>query len=158
MSKIAIEEVQSVLEQHKVKDTAAIIKDLEQILEELKAEKEIEKENKPKYEYIVVLHEPSGKLIADKIDEIVSAFVIQQEEGEDSGLALSKIVDAAKTQNENAKSKKTRLENIREIFDGLKPKFLKEKKIKIKTKESVRVVLTDGKLGNIQPIKQEETE
>ncbi len=156
--KIALEEVQSVLEQHKVKDTAAIMKDLEQILAELQAEKEAEKEEKPAYETVVVVHDPSGKLIADKMDEVISAFVVQQEEGQDAGLIMSKIADAARAQNEDAKRKKSRLQNLREVFDGLKSKYLKEKKIKIKTKEPVRVLLTDGKtnLGSLEPVKDTE--
>lgn len=156
--KIALEEVQSVLEQHKVKDTAAIMKDLEQILAELQAEKEAEKEEKPAYETVVVVHDPSGKLIADKMDEVISAFVVQQEEGQDAGLIMSKIADAARAQNEDAKRKKSRLQNLREVFDGFKSKYLKEKKIKIKTKEPVRVLLTDGKtnLGSLEPVKDTE--
>ena len=154
--KIALEEVQSVLEQHKVKDAAVIMKDLEQILAELQAEKEAEKEEKPAYETVVVLHDPSGKLINDKADEFVSAFVVQQEEGQDAGTILSRIADAAKLQNESAKRKNARLQNMREIFDGLKSKYLKEKKVKIKTKEPVRVLLTTGKLGNLEPVKDTE--
>lgn len=155
MSKIALKEVQGVLEQHNVKDAASIMKDLEQILAELEAEREANKEDKPAYETVVVVHDPSGKLIADKMDEVISAFVVQQEEGQDAGLIMSKIADAAKAQNEDAKRKKSRLQNLRDIFDGLKSKYLKEKKIKIKTKEPVRVLLTDGKtnLGSVEPVK-----
>lgn len=150
--KIDIEEVQSVLEQRKVPNAPDIIKDLQQILDELAAEKEANKEQKPKFEYVVVVHDPSGKLKADKQEEVLSAFVIQQEEGQDAGLALSKIADAAKLQNELAKSKKERLQNIRDIFDGLKGKYLKEKGLKIKTKEPVRIVITNGNIGNVTAI------
>lgn len=156
MSKIALEEVQGVLEQHNVKDTAAIMKDLEQILAELQAEKEAEKEEKVPYETLVVVHDPSGKLVADKMDEVISAFVVQQEEGQDAGTILSRIADAAKNQNEAAKRRKSRLQNMREIFDGLKSKYLKEKKVKIKTKEPVRVLLTNGMLGSVEPVKDNE--
>lgn len=152
MSKIAIEEVQGVLEERKVPNAAEIIKDLEQIIAELQAEKEAEKEDKPKYEFVVVLHDPSGELIAQKKDEVLSAFVVQQEEGEDAGAILSKIADAAKLQNEAAKQKRARLQNMREIFDGLKSKYLKEKKVKIKTKEPVRVLITTGKM-DAEPVK-----
>lgn len=156
--KVDIEEVQHVLEERKVPNASDIMKDLEQILAELQAEKEAEKEDKPKYETIVVVHDPSGKLIADKMDEVVSAFVVQQEEGQDAGLILSKIADAARAQNEDAKRKKSRLTNLREVFDGLKSKYLKEKKVKIKTKEPVRVLLTDGKtdLGTVESVKDNE--
>ena len=158
MSKIALEEVQGVLEERKVPNASQIIKDLEQIIAELQAEKEANKEEKPKYEYIVVLNDPSGKLAAEKMDEVVTAFVVQQEEGEDAALVLSKISDAAKEQNEGAKTKKSRLQNMRDIFDGLKSKYLKEKKVKIKTKEPVRVVLTTGNICAIEPDKEPATE
>jgi flagellin-specific chaperone FliS len=146
MSKVALEEVQGVLEDRKVPNATEIIRDLEKIIEELQAAKEAEKENKPKYEYVVVLHEPSGRLKSEKMEEVLTAYVVQQEEGEDAGTILSKIASAASIQNEGAKRKKSMLSNIRDIFDGLKPKFLKEKKVKIKTKEAVRVILTDGNL------------
>jgi len=142
--KVDIEEVQHVLEERKVPNATDIIKDLQQILEELKAEKEAEAEGKPKYEYVVVVLDPSGELKAQKKDEVLSAFVVQQEEGEDAGLVMSKITDAAKLQNEAAKRKKDRFKNLRDIFGGLKSKFLKEKKLKIKTKEPVRIILTTG--------------
>jgi hypothetical protein len=146
MSKIDIEEVESVLLQHKVPDANAIIEDLQKILEELQAEKEANAEDKPRYEHIVVLNDPNGVLKAIKVEDEVTAYVVQQEEGEDAGTILSKISDAAKTQNEHTKTKKTRLQNMREIFDGLKSKYLKEKKVKIKTKEPVRILLSNGTL------------
>ena len=151
MPKIDMEEVQGVLEERKVPNASEIIKDLEQIIAELQAEKEAEKEDKPKYEFVVVLHDPSGELIAQKKDEVLSAFVVQQEEGEDAGEILSKIADAAKLQNEVAKTKKSRLQNMRDVFDGLKSKYLKEKKVKIKTKEPVRVLITTGDMNTEPP-------
>lgn len=158
MSKISIEEIESVLQQRKVPNAGDIIKDLEDIIAELQAEREANKEEKPKYEYVVVLHDPTGKLITDKYEEVVSAFVVQQEEGQDSGTILSKILDATKEQNESAKQKRSRLQNLREIFDGLKSKYLKEKKVKIKTKEPVRVIITNGNIGSSVPASDTDTE
>ena len=146
MSKVALEEVESVLLQHKVEDASAIINDLQKIIEELKADREAEKEDKPKWEFVVIINDASGELKAQKKDEVLTAYVVQQEDGEDAATILSKLKDAATAQNEAAKRKKSRLNNLRDIFDGLKSKFLKEKKVKIKTKESVRVLLTDGTL------------
>jgi 16S rRNA C1402 (ribose-2'-O) methylase RsmI len=152
MSKIDLEEVQGVLEERKVPNASEIMKDLQQILAELEAEKEANKEPKPKFEYVVVVHDPSGELAAQKKDEALTAFVVQQEEGQDAGAILSKIADAAKLQNETASKKSNRLQNIRDIFDGLKSKFLKEKKVKIKTKEPVRIILTTGNIGGLEPV------
>ena len=154
---ISLEEVQGVLEERKVPNASEIIKDLERILEELQAEKEANKEDKPKYEYVVVLHDKDGKLAGQKVDEEITAFVVQQEEGEDAGAILGKLGDAARLQNEVAKTKKSRLQNMRDIFDGLKSKYLKEKKVKIKTKEPVRILITTGKeLGSADPVKDTE--
>ena len=146
MSKIALEEVEQVLSQHKVADAPAIMDDLQKILDELAAEREAEKANKVPWEYVVVLHDPNGELKAQKKDEVLSAYVVQHEDGVDPGTILSTIADAATAQNDTAKRKKSMLSNMREIFEGLKSKFLKEKKIRIKTKEPVRVLLTTGNL------------
>lgn len=152
MSKIDLEEVQGVLEDRKVPNAAEIIKDLQTILDELAAQKEAEKENKPKFEHIVVLNDPDGLLKDKDPENSITAFVVQQEEGEDAGTILSKITDAANSQNEEAKSKKSRLKNLRDIFDGLKSKYLKEKKVKIKTKEPVRVLLSKELLKAEAPV------
>lgn len=149
MAKIEIEEVESVLLQHKVESTPAIIEDLQKILEELQAEKEANAEDKPKYEFVVILNDPNGILNGKKKEDLendLSAYVVQQEEGENANLIFGKIGDAAKAQNETAKTKKSRLQNMRDIFEGLKSKFVKEKKLKIKTKEAVRILVSDGKM------------
>lgn len=146
MSKIAIEEVEQVLLQHKVPDAPKIIEDLEAIIEELKADREANAEDRPKYEFVVILNDPNNKLQGLNAEDEVTAYVVQQEEGEDAGTIISKISDAAVAQNETAKTKRGRLQNAREVFEGLKPKFLKDKKLKIKTKEPVRILVGTGKL------------
>ena len=145
--KIDIEEVENILLQHKVSDTPAILKDLETVIAELKAEREANKEQKNKWEYLGVLNDPSGKLKAEKMDEVLTAYVIKQEEGEDAGSVFTKLSDAAKQQNETAKKKKSRLSNIRDIFEALKPKFLKDKKLKISTKTPVRILFPHEPTG-----------
>jgi len=141
MTKISLEEVEGVLLQHKVTDAVSILSDLKRILEELEEEKDANAENKPKFEYVVVIDDPSGELKAQKKDEVITAYIVQQQEGEDAGMILSKLQECASLQNESAKRKKSRLESLRDIFSGLKSKFTKEKKIKIKTKEPVRILL-----------------
>lgn len=143
MNKIAIDEVESVLLEHKVKEANSIMNELQRILDELKEEKEKNKEERPKWEYVVVLNDTLGKLTKEQENEL-SAYVVQQEEGEDSGIIFSKIDDAAKVQNEQTKRKNSKLENFRDKMEGLKPKFLKEKKLKIRTKESVRILIRNN--------------
>ena len=145
--KIDLEEVENILLQHKVSDTPAILKDLETVIEELKAERDANKVQKNKWEFLVILNDPTGKLKEAKMDESLTAYVIKQEEGEDAGSIFTKLADAARQQNEAAKKKKSRLANIRDIFEALKPKFLKDKKLKISTKEPVRILFPHEPTG-----------
>jgi hypothetical protein len=141
MKKISIDEVESVLLQHSVPDTEKIIDDLKRILEELKADKD-GAEDKPSYEYIVVLNDPHHRLTADAKSEI-TAYVVQQIEGADPSTIFQKMRDSANEQNESTKTGKLHLFKLKEIFEKLKPKYLKDKKIKIKTKEPVWVIINN---------------
>jgi len=73
-------------------------------------------------------------------------WVVQQREGEDAGTVLTRLCDAAKDQNEGAKRKKSALTTMIQVFEGIKGKFLKSRKLRVKTKEAVRVLVTDGKI------------
>ncbi len=145
MSKISIEEVESVLLQKKIEPNKVqdIVKDLEQIVAEEKEDRIANADPKAAWEYVVVLYDKNGTLK----DTEVGAWVVQQKEGQDAGLVLSKMSDAAKNQNEAAKRKKSRISDLVSLFESLKPKFLvKEKGIRIKTKELTRVIIADNKL------------
>ena len=151
---IPIEEVEAtLLEKHfdpvKVQE---VIRDLEKIAEELAAEKEpaevVDQDGLPadvgadglpkiKWEYVIVLNDKENYLK----DKEIAGWVVQQEENADAGLVLSKLTDAAKDQNESAKRKKNALGTLEDIFDGLKTKFIKPKKIRIKTKDLTRVII-----------------
>jgi len=138
--KIDIQEVEGVLLQNKVDQAKvqAVIKDLNEIIEELKNDKDITP--KQKYEYVIILNDKDGCLKGKEI----AGWVVQQEENADAGLILSKLKDAAKTQNEAAKRKKNMITDLTALFESLKSKFTKEKKIKIKTKDLTRVIVTTG--------------
>ena len=137
MAKIAIDEVEGLLLKKKfdAKKVQEVVKELTEIVEELKAEKPERK----KWEYVILLDDKDGVLKEKEI----AGWVVQQEEGEDAGLVVSKLEDAAKTQNETAKRRKTMLTSLRDIFEGLKPKFLKGKKVRVKTKELTRVIVVN---------------
>ena len=143
--KIDIEEVQSMLLEKKIDPTKVneIIRDLTKAAEEIKAENAENKEPKQKWEHIVVLNDPDSKLTTMKDD--FTAWVVQQREGQDSGLVISKLSDAAQTQNESAKRKKNKLTCLSDIFGNIKSKFLKEKGLRVKTKVPVRVLIVNGK-------------
>jgi hypothetical protein len=153
---IEIKEVEAVLlEKHfdpvKVQE---VIRELEEIAEEISAEKTKEAAEaldedglpadvgaedlpKTKWEHIIILNDKNNYLK----DKEIAGWVVMQEEGADAGLILSKMADAAKDQNEKAKRKKNQLSSLEDLFDGLKSKFLKPKKIRIKTKDLTRVVV-----------------
>ena len=78
-------------------------------------------------------------------DKEIAGWVVQQEENADAGLIVGKLKDAAKSQNETAKRKKNAITDLVGLFESLKSKFAKEKKVRIKTKELTRVLITNGK-------------
>lgn len=142
MAKVDIENVEAILLERKVEAVKVqeIIRDLEQAVEEEKVERQENAEPKQKWEHIIVLHDPEGK-----IKDEFTGWVVQQRDGQDSGIVLSKLTDAAKAQNDSAKRKKNLIKNFIELFEGLKPKFTKEKGVRVKTKEPVRVLVINGK-------------
>lgn len=164
--KINLEEVEAVLLEKKIEPNKVneIIRALEEIAQEVATEEATEATDgdglptdvgagdlpKIKWETVIVLHDKEGYLK----DKEIAGWVVQQEENADAGLILSKLTDAAKTQNTSGKRKKSKgiISNFVELFESLKPKFTKSKKVKIKTKDLTRVIITDGKfIGNPAP-------
>lgn len=168
---INIEEVEAVLLEKKIEPTkvSEIIRALEDIAKEVaeetaKEEGAVDADGLPtdvgadglpkiKWETVIVLHDKDGYLK----DKEIAGWVVQQEENADAGLILSKLADAAKTQNTSGKRKKSKgiISNYVELFESLKSKFTKAKKVKIKTKDLTRVVLTDGKFAGSPMPKQD---
>ena len=139
--KIDIDEVEGVLLKKKIEQSkiTEIVKELNEIVEELKNDPK----EKIKWEHVIVLHDKDGILK----DKEIAGWVVQKHEDADAGLVLSKISDAAKNQNEQSKRKKNVITNMVELFESLKPKFVvKDKGIRIKTKELTRVIVSNGKL------------
>ena len=139
--KIDIEQIEATLLERKIElpKVKEIIKDLIQAAEEEKADKSSDGP-KPKWEHIIVINDPENKLGTE-----YTGWVVIQKEGQDAGLVLSKLRDSLKEHNESCKKKKNILQNFGELFQALKPKFLKDKGLKIKTKEAVRVLTVNGK-------------
>lgn len=143
MAKIDLEEVEATMLQNSVEPEKVnkVLKDLEIVIEELKADRK--NGPRPKWEHIVMVNDPNGMLNRDNAENDLTAYVVQMEEGEDANMIASKMRDSAKEQNEQAKSKNQRLVTLRDIFSALKPKFLKQKKVKIRTKEPVRILVVN---------------
>lgn len=138
--KIDIEEVAHILSQHKLdaQQVKVILKDCEEVVEELKANKTPTK--KSKWENVIVLHDKNNILEGKEI----AGWVVQQLDGSDANTILQTLQSTAVEQNEAAKRKRTVIENFVDLFESLKPKFLKAKQLKIKTKELSRVIVTNG--------------
>jgi len=140
--KFNIEQIQATLEAQKIDQPkiAAVIHELEQVAQEEAEEKEANKLPKLKHEYTIIVNDPEGK-----ITEEFDGWVVTSEESVDKATIISRLRDAAKEQNEAAKRKKNKLTTLGEVFEGIKTKFLKDKKVKVKTKISVRVLTVNGK-------------
>lgn len=141
--KVSIEEVEAKLLENRIEPAKVqvILRQLEEVAEELKAEKDTETP-KAKWEYVIVLNDVEGYLAGKEI----AGWVVQQEKDADAATILTKIGEAATRQNESAKRKRNFMTDLTSVFEYLKPKFLKEKKVKIKTKELTRVLITNGKV------------
>jgi hypothetical protein len=141
--KIDIEQIESTLLERKIDPTKVndIIKDLIQSAEEEKADNKANADPKQKWEHIVILNDLNNEFK----DKEVTAWVVQQRVGQDASLIIGKLQDGAKAQNETSKRKKTLLKSFVDIFEALKPAFIvKEKGVRIKTKEAVRVICING--------------
>lgn len=155
--KIELEKIETAMSENGIDEAviAAVITQLKSELEEeVQPEVEIDTPTnedltdnsedlpKVKYEYVIILNDTDGYL---KNKEI-AGWVVQQEENADAGLVVSRLSDAVKDQNAGAKRKKHSMTNLTEAFESLKSKWLTPKKLKIKTKDLTRVIISDGKL------------
>lgn len=143
--KISIDEVEAVLLEKKIDPIKVkeIIKDLTQAAEEEKEDRQSSTTPKQVWEYVIVLNDKDGLLK----DKEIAGWVVQQKEGQDARLVLSKLSDAAGDQNEASKRKKSLIKDLVGLFEGLKSKWTKEKGLRIKTKDLTRVIVTNGKLN-----------
>jgi hypothetical protein len=139
--KVSLENVEATLLEKKVDPVKVqeILRDLLKAIEDEKENKD-DKEEKAKWEHIIILNDKEGYLN----EKEMSGWIVQHEEGEDPAMAISKLQDAARSQNEGAKTKKSRITDLLSLFEHLKPKFAKEKKVRVKTKELTRVIITNG--------------
>jgi 5,10-methenyltetrahydromethanopterin hydrogenase len=142
--KVDLEEVESMLLQKQIDPIKVqqIVTELEKVAEELKEERKAEAGPKQKWEFVIVLDDKEELLKGKEI----AGWVVQQPSGDDANLILSKLADAAKNQNEVTKKKANKITDLTSLFEHLKSKFTKEKKVRIKTKELTRVLVTNGKL------------
>jgi hypothetical protein len=144
MSKISIEEVEAALRAKNVEPQIvnSIIKELNDVIEE-------EKDNrggtpKQKNEFLIVINDPMGHISSLSTD--FTGWVVTQKEGEDAGLVLDKIRQSAQDTNAVKKRKRNMITTFTEAMYGAKRFFLKSRNIAVKTKEPVRILITDNTL------------
>ena len=144
MAKISIEEVEAKMLELKVDPMKVnqIVAELEKVVEELAEERKAEAGPKQKWEFVIVLNDKDGLLTGKEI----AGWVVQQPTDSDANLVLSKLVDAAKAQNEVTKKKANKITDLVTLFEHLKSKFTKEKNVRVKTKELTRVIITNGNM------------
>lgn len=142
MAKLSLDEIQSVLSSTLTpQDAKTVLVKLEQVVKELEEEKDENKLPKQKNQYSIIVFDQNGQI--PKEAELVGA-VVQLPLSEDVGTLLGKISDAAKEQSEQSK-KKAAIGNLAEACEVLKGKYQKSLNFKIKTKELVRVLISDSK-------------
>lgn len=146
MSKISIDEVQSVLLKQSIpkEQVVAVVKELSQIVQEEAAQRQASAEPKTKNEYTIVLSDPNNDLAGKEF----TGWAIQIKAGEDAGTILTRVANATKSYNVNTRAgKKNPIKTFGEALMHVKRKFFKEQDILVKTKEPVRIVVTDNKLA-----------
>lgn len=147
--KISLEQVEATLAENKVpKETATkVIEDLKTAIEEEKRLKDADPHKTPrtKNEFGVILYDNTGELTGK--DFVASVFQIPT--GSDMGIVLDKIRTIAKAHNENTRSgKKNPVKTFTECFEFVKRRFWKEENVLNKTKEPVRVLITNNELNH----------
>lgn len=113
-------------------------------LETLEADKREEKGDaapKAKSQHVVILLDPEHKLT--DLGEFV-ALVTQVPEEDDAGQTLDKLYQSVYDQRAAAKRKVRPIVTVGDAADGTKRKYLKERRIAIKTKTPVRVLVSDN--------------
>ncbi len=141
--KISLEEVQEALETSKLEPTKVneVIKKLAQLVEEKKEEKDETKLPRQKNEFLIVLDSSVTEDLKGRND--LTGWVVQIPTGQDAGLTLDKLQIAATDFNNNTrKGKKSPLKKWGDIFAYIARKFTKKVGVQIKTKHSVRVLVS----------------
>lgn len=144
MIKIALEDLEQALKEAKVEPEKQhkILEHLQHVAEEQKVEKAENAAPKQKNEFGVILYDKDNALAGHEF--VASIYQIPINSPHDKVLSL--ISDAARTQNESAKRKKNVIKTIGEACEFLKRSFIKEKNVMIKTKQVVRVIVSNNSL------------
>jgi hypothetical protein len=141
--KISIEEVEAKMLELKVDPIKVqqVVSELEKVVEEIAEERKATSVPKQKWDHIIIINDENGILTGKEL----TGWVVQKPTEDDPNLILSKLIDSAKNQNEVTRKKANIIGDFKTLFEHLKSKFTKEKNVRIKTKEPVQVLITQGK-------------
>jgi hypothetical protein len=144
MTKVSIEAVLEGLKRAGVaaKEVGVTLNYLEKVAQEEQAQKDAEKLPTQKNEYGVILFDVDGVISGKDF----SAVVYQIPQGDDHGLVLGKISESIREQMAAAKRKKFTIDTLGAAIQSLKRKFIKDKNVNLKTKNPVRVLISNNKL------------
>ena len=142
--KFTIEEIETALAKNKVDDKTVVkvLKELEEVAEEEKAHAVTLP--KAKNEFVVILN--VGGDAPTLINKEFTAYVIQQKVGEDAGQILSKIREATQEFKQARKRNKSVINTLGEALRVVKRIFFKSRQLNVKTKDPVRVLISDNSL------------
>lgn len=122
--------------------------ELEELEKEKKEERAENKEPKAKNQFVIVLNDSSNVLVGGKVTlENLTGWVLQLREGDDPVTAIDRVKRAAKQQNTKIKKfVKAPLKSFGDAVQNLRRAFTKAEGVHVKTKEEVRVLLSDNSL------------
>lgn len=141
MQKISIEDLRAALDAAKIEPEKQQ-KVLEEIEELIESNKSHVTTQKLKNEFGVILYAP------ELVGKEYTASIYTIKEGDDHSTVLKRISESAKDQNDSAKRKKNLIGTVGQAFQYLKRSFIKAKGVNLKTKETVRVLISDNNLIN----------
>lgn len=143
-NKLAIEDIVAALQTAGIEHPKQlkVLDYLKEVVAEEQAAKQETALPKQKNEFGVILFDAEGKLVGQEF----TAAVYQIPQGDDHGLVLGKISQAAREQVAAARRKKYPIDTMGEAVQSVKRKFIKEKNVNLKTKSPVRVLISDNKL------------
>jgi hypothetical protein len=141
--KIETSDLPKILESQGLEKTkiSAIVSAAETLAKKIREENKVDSdEPKKKNEFLVAMFK------SDLVSETPLAYVLTQKEGEDAGLVLGRLSNAAREFNMTKRGKKRPILGLAECFSSLKRKFVKAEAggINVKTKQAVRVLVMDG--------------
>lgn len=144
MSKISLEDLAEALSVAKVEPAkqTLVLNHLQEVINELAAEKAATSAPKQKNEFGVILYSEDDSLNGKEF----TASVYSIPQGSDHNQVLYKISSAARESNEAAKKKTHLIETIGQAFQSLKRKWIKDKNVMLKSKIPVRVLISSNKL------------